>query len=498
MNIDKIFWDIIKKSGKNCNKIDLIMKKELGKYNIETKNKIEKKFNNYYHAIWAKLEPIMGGIYDEEHSGFKDFVFYLLYKGKDKLNRFLNVNYDKYFFKDFSKFNVEYRIKEKLFEEKSPYQLVQVFKTKEFGNMLVIDNDVQLTEADESNYHEMIAHVPLAYFNSNIRVLIVGGGDGGTAREVMKHKNVYHCDMIDIDSTVIKASTEHFPNFAKVYNHPTKYDGRFNLMIGDGYKYAMDYNPNKKGYYDIVIIDSTDFNQSFPLFTDKFYKRLKQICSKKSLICYNADNINWNEKNIIDMYTSQKKIFKYVNPYTVYVPTFAGGFYSFCIVSDTINPLNDIIDWKFMKDKIKIDNFNLVYYNQGIHKSSFYLPNKLHQTLKVFRKDKTLGHHYMIDILDVGPIIINNLEKIKTIMEEAIKIGEMTIVDSKVHRFKPRGFTGFYILAESHLSFHTWPEKNLISIDLYSCGADDKTYSSAMHIIDNFGSNNYKLNYVER
>ena len=498
MNIDKLFWDIIKKSGKNCKNIDKIKKKEFSKLDEYTQNTIKKKFHNYYNAIWAKLEPLMGGIYDEEHSGFKDFVFYLLSKGHDRLNRFLLIDYDKHFFKDFSKFTVEYRIKQKLFEEKSQYQLVQVFKTNEFGNMLVIDNDVQLTEADESNYHEMIAHVPLAYFNYNIRVLIVGGGDGGTAREVMKHKNVIHCDMIDIDSIVIKAATACFPNFAKVFNHPTKYDGRFNLEIGDGYKYAMEYDPTVKGYYDLVIIDSTDFNQSVPLFTNEFYLRLKKITKKKNLICFNADNINWNEKNIIDMYKIQKGLFKYVNPYTVYVPTFAGGFYSFCLVSDSINPLNDIIDWKYMKNKIKVDDFNLIYYNQGIHKSSFYLPNRLHQTLKVYRKDKTLGHHYMIDIMNVDINILNNLEKIKEIMESAIKIGKMTIVGSDVHKFQPRGFTGFYMLAESHLSFHTWPEKNLISIDLYSCGSDNKTYNSAMYIVNQFGSSEYKLNYVER
>ena len=151
------------KIGKNCKNINKIRADEFSRLDIKTQDAIKKKFHNYYSAIWAKLEPIMGGIYGEDHSGFKDFVFYLLSKGQEKLNRFLLVDYNKYFFKDFSKFNVEYRIKQKLFEEKSPHQLVQVFKTKEFGNMLVIDNDVQLTEADESNYHEMIAHVPLLH-----------------------------------------------------------------------------------------------------------------------------------------------------------------------------------------------------------------------------------------------------------------------------------------------------------------------------------------------
>lgn len=500
MNIDNIFWEIIQKSGRNCDKINTIKKTYFKNLDKKTQDAIETKFHNYYHAIWAKLEPLMGGIYDEDNSGFNDFVFYLLSKGKEKLEKFLRIDYDKHYFKDFSKFNVEYRIKQKLFEKKSPFQLVQVFKTKEFGNMLVIDNDVQLTEADESNYHEMIAHVPLSYFNKEIKVLIVGGGDGGTAREVLKHSNVTKCDMIDIDSVVIEAATNHFPEFSKVFNHPTKFDGRFNLMIGDGYKYAMEYNPDVDGYYDIVIIDSTDFNQSVPLFTNEFYERLKQITNKdKNLICFNADNINWNERNIIDMYKTQKKLFKHVNPFTVYVPTFAGGFYSFCLVSNTINPINYNIDWKFMKDKIKRDNFNLVYYNQGIHIGSFNLPNRLHQTLKLFNKPrKTLGHHYMIDIMSLDYNILEDMDKIMDIMKKAINIGKMNIIDTKVHRFSPYGMTGFFMLAESHLSFHTWPEKGYISIDMYSCGEDNTTYNAVKHIIDSFKSKDYRLNYVER
>ena len=503
INIEEIFWEIIKKSGKNCCNIDKIKETYFKNNNMddEIKNEVEKKFHHYYNDVWTKMEPIMGGIYKEDSSGFKNFVFYLLSKGKEKFERFLEVNSDKYVFKDFSKFNIEYRIKEKLFNKKSKYQLVQVFKTKEFGNMLVIDNDVQLTEADEKNYHEMIAHVPLAYFNKEIRVLIVGGGDGGTAREVLKHKNVIKCDMIDIDKVVIEAASTHFKDFATVFNHPTKHNNRFNLIIGDGCTYVKKYNPIKNGYYDLVIIDSTDFNQSVCLFSNEFYERLKKITTKKkSIICFNADNINWNERNIIDMYTIQKKMFKYVNPYTVYVPTFAGGFYSFCIVSDTINPMNNIIDWQFMKNKIKLDDFNLQYYNQGIHVSSFYLPNRLHQTLKIHRNEKTLGHHYMIDISDINlyHIDLEDIKKLKNIMEEVIRIGGMKILKSSFHKFEPQGHTGFYLLAESHLSFHTWPEKGIISIDLYTCGDIDKAFNATQYIITIFKSDNYKVNYVER
>lgn len=498
MDYEKIFWEIVKMSGNNCDKINKI-RKILRKKDNKLKKEIDKIFNNYYSLIYAKMEPLIGDTYDEDDSGFKDFVFYLLSGGKNKIDKFLNKDYSKNYFKDFSKFNVEYKIKKKLYEKKSEYQMIQVFKTDEFGNMLVIDNDVQLTEADEANYHEMIAHVPLAYFDYDVKVLIVGGGDGGTAREVLKHKNVVKCDMIDIDKFVIEAATLHFPEFSKVFNHPTKYNGRFNLMIGDGYKYAMDYDPYKDGFYDLVIIDSTDFNQSIPLFTEKFYERLKLITKKESLICFNADNINWNDKNIINMVKFQKTMFNFVNPFTVYIPTFAGGFYSFCLVSNSINPINFLINWEYVENKV--NDMNLVYYSKNMHISSFTLPNKLSKKLnkiKSINKKSSIGHHFLLDIYDSSFKFLENLEQIDKIFTDAINIGKMNLLDKKFNNFKPYGITGFYLLAESHLSFHTWPEKGIITIDLFTCGNYSDSVKAIKYIKNNFKTIDYKFKYLNR
>lgn len=498
MDYNKIFWKIVKLSGKNCEKINKV-REILRKKDNKTKKEIDRIFNSYYSLIYAKMEPLLGDLYDEDDSGFKDFVFYLLSGGKDRIEKFLKQDYENNYFKDFSKFNVEYKIKNKLYEKKSDFQFIQVFETEEFGNMLVIDNDVQLTEADESNYHEMTAHVPLAYFNYDIKVLIVGGGDGGTAREVLKHKNVVKCDMIDIDKYVIEAATLHFPEFRKVFNNPTRFNNRFNLMIGDGYKYAMDYNPEKKGYYDLVIIDSTDFNQSIPLFTEEFYKRLKEITNKESLICFNADNINWNDKNIRDMVKFQKSMFKYVNPFTVYIPTFAGGFYSFCLTSDSIKPDDFLIDWGYNYDKLK--NMDLVYYNKNMHISSFSLPNKLNNQLNKINninKKPKIGHHFILNIYDSSFNFLENKNILDRIFKESIDIGKMTLIDSKFHKFKPYGLTGFYLLAESHISFHTWPEKGIITIDLYSCGNFNETNNSIKFILKKFKTKDYNLKYFDR
>ena len=488
-NTENLFWEMVEKSGKDCDNINKIRNEYKKIHGQEIIKDIDSLFNKYFSLIYAKLEPIIGDIYSEDTDGFRDYVFHLLSKGRNKLELLLNKDIKFKTFKDISKFSVEYKIVDKLFEERSPYQLVQVFKTKNFGNMLVIDNDVQLTESDEVNYHEMIAHVPVNYFNKDINVLIIGGGDGGTAREVLKHNNVKNLTMVDIDEVVVKAAKLHFKNFTPTFENP-----RLNLIIGDGFKYVKEYSGPK---LDLVIIDSTDFNQSVPLFTNEFFQNILKIVNKEYLICFNADNVNWNEKNIVKMVKDKRKLFKYVNPFGVYIPTFAGGFYSFCLVSNTINPLNYLIDWEFYKQK----NLQLEYYSHKIHTSSFNLPKKLERKLekyKITEKSNIKGIHYLIDFEGISFDTLNDEQQLSKIFDEALRISKMTVLNKKFHQFDPQGITGFYLLSESHLAFHTWPEKGQISFDLYTCGDFTLGKKAADFVINTFSGYPYKLKKVCR
>lgn len=484
--MEKEFWKIIKKSGNNCDNINYLRHK-IKKTNPELIDNLDNIFSKYHSLIWSKMEIILGGYYDEKSSGFNNFVFYLLSKGPTTLNNFLNSENPTNFFKDISKFNVEYKIKNKLFFKLSKYQQIEVFETTNFGNMLVIDNDVQLTEADEKNYHEMIAHVPLNYFNNKpINVLIIGGGDGGTLREVVKHTNVKKVVMIEIDEEVINASKQYLPKLSNgAFNHPKTI-----LIIRDGFEFVQNYSGDK---FDIAIIDSTDFNQSFKLHTPEFYQNLKKILNSNHLVCFNGDNVNWNEKNIVDMVTEMRKIFKYISPFTVYTPTFAGGFYSFCLCSDTICPINFTIDWTIFQDK-KLD---LQYYSQKIHTASFALPKKLDDKLKI-KSSQLNGAHYILNIYDLSFDLINNVEIIDTIFMKAIDIALAKLLDKKIHKFEPQGITGMYLLSTSHSSFHSYPEKGIIYIDFFSCKNKDKTKEAVRYIIDCFKSTNYQLYELDR
>ena len=387
------------------------------------------------------------------------------------------------------RYDVHYDIEETLFSTKNQYQSIQVKKSKNFGNMLIIDDDIQLTDFDEKNYHEMIVHVPLNYFSKLVRVLILGGGDGGTLREVVRHNNVSQVIMVDIDKDVVETSIKYMPNiFDNSFNNP-----KAKIIIENGFEYVNTYTGPK---FDIVLIDLTDFNQSEPLFTKSFYANLKKIVNENFLISFNADNIFWNEPYILDM-IKDVSIFKYTALYNTYVSTYAGGFYSFCLLSDTIDPLNFNIDWEcFNRKQLELD-----YYNKDIHISSFSLPNKIKNKIKKIKSEKITpvkGIHYMVDINNVDTVILNDENQLNAINIKAIEIAGMTLLNKILHKFTPQGITGIYLLGESHLSFHTWPEHNFISLDLYTCGDINKCYNAVEYILSCFKSTNYKLTVNNR
>jgi S-adenosylmethionine decarboxylase len=193
------------------------------------------------------------------------------------------------------------------------------------------------------------------------------------------------------------------------------------------------------------------------------------------------------------MVTEMRKIFKYTTPFTVYTPTFAGGFYSFCLCSDTIQPINFVIDWPIFENK-KLD---LEYYSQKIHISSFTLPKKLDDKLAI-KSTKLNGVHYILNIYDLPFKLLDNVEIIDDIFTKAINIASMTLLNKKIHKFKPQGITGIYLLSTSHSSFHTYPEQGCIYIDLFSCNNNEKTEEAINFIISRFNSTNYQLNKIYR
>ncbi len=256
----------------------------------------------------------------------------------------------------------------KLYDVQSDYQRVEVYNTQAYGNMLTLDGMVMTTEVDEYVYHEMISHVPLLTHPNPKRVLIIGGGDGGTAREVLKHEGLEEVVMVEIDDKVIEASKLHLPTIAEALDHP-----KLNLIVDDGIKYV---NAAADGSFDLVIVDSTDpVGPAEGLFTVDFYKEVYRILSADGIMITQSESPRFNSKVFKEIYQTYRGIFGQdkVHCYLAYIPTYPTGMWSFSYSSKgSATPLSQ-------KSMGEIEAFvktaKLKYYNADLHSAAFALPN---------------------------------------------------------------------------------------------------------------------------
>jgi len=254
------------------------------------------------------------------------------------------------------------KIKKILKSIETQYQKLDVFETEDYGRLLTLDNLVMTTERDEFIYHEMLAHIPMFSHNNPENVLIIGGGDGGTLREVLKHKTVKNVDMVEIDKEVVNASKEFFPTLSVGFDNP-----RTNLKFVDGVEFVR----NKEDIYDVIIIDSTDpIGPGKVLFTEEFYKNCYKALKKNGIFVSQTESPFHNPEWVQDIYSELKKVFPIVKAYKAEIPTYPSGIWTFSFCSENIDPIEN-----FQKIKYGDYNLKLKYYNDEIHKGAFALPN---------------------------------------------------------------------------------------------------------------------------
>jgi spermidine synthase len=252
-------------------------------------------------------------------------------------------------------------------ETKSKYQHIEVFKTKYFGKLLRLDGVIQMTEFDESNYHEMIAHVPLSSHSCPEDILVIGGGDGGAVREILKHKDVKKVHLVEIDEEVINISKKFFPDVSCSLN-----DERVSIINIDGADHAKFSNDS----YDIIIIDSTDpFSVGESLFKESFYSNLKNLLKHNGIVVSQCESMFYDLELIKNMHKFKKKYFDHIKYYYTMVPTYPSGNIGFQFCSNIDYPHNKVSN-NMMRNSHKLDNLDdLKYYNNSIHFSSFVTPN---------------------------------------------------------------------------------------------------------------------------
>ncbi|KAG5342644.1 Saccharopine dehydrogenase [NADP+, L-glutamate-forming] [Termitomyces sp. T112] len=249
--------------------------------------------------------------------------------------------------------------------EKSLYQDVLVFESETFGNVLILDGVIQCTERDEFSYQEMIAHLPLASHPNPKKVLVIGGGDGGVVREVLKHDTVEEVVLCDIDEAVPRVSKLYLPHMAALLSDP-----RVTVFIGDGFKFLAD----NTATYDVIITDSSDpVGPAAALFEKPYFQLLHDALAPGGHISTQGECL-WLHLPLIE---ELQKVTRTIFPVTEYafttIPTYPSGQIGFVMCSK--EPGRDL--------RTPVRNVpNTRYYNSEVHKAAFVLPEFARVLLK--------------------------------------------------------------------------------------------------------------------
>ena len=268
-----------------------------------------------------------------------------------------------------SGFGIAIKKKNVLFSDNSEFQKVEVFETdSSLGRVLTLVDLMMTTEGDEFHYHEMIAHIPMMHHKSPKTVLVIGGGDGGTVREVLKHKSVEKVVLCEIDGMVIDACKQFLPTIACELDNP-----KCEILVED----AIEYIKDKEDMFDIVLIDSTDpMGPGEGLFTEEFYTNVKRSLKKGGIVAAQSESPVVNKNEIKKMYTLLKKVFPICATYTSNIPTYPGGYWAWAFCSEEVEPLSYFADDR-ADDIVKTCKI----YNKEYHNARFALPNYLKELL---------------------------------------------------------------------------------------------------------------------
>lgn len=257
--------------------------------------------------------------------------------------------------------------KDLLYNKKSPFQNVRVYDTESYGKMLAIDNMIMCTERDEAHYHEMIVHPAMITHPSPERVLVIGGGDGGTIREVFKHSSVKNVTMVEIDELVIEASKLHLPSLTTEFNNP-----KLNLIIGDGIEFIKKAAP---GSYDVIIVDGSDpEGPAKGLFSTEFWSNCEKALAPNGIVVTQGESPMFHQNTFVELNQCLKGIFgqKQVHTSLFFATTYPSGMWSLQMgIKGTANPKEKQLE---EKAKAFLQKNHLHYYNFATHQGAFGLP----------------------------------------------------------------------------------------------------------------------------
>ena len=263
-------------------------------------------------------------------------------------------------------YGVAFKIKEKLFETQSKYQRIEIYETEGFGKLFVLEGTVQLVEQGEESYHEPLVHPALLAHPHPQRILIIGGGDGGTLREVLKHKTVEKAVMVEIDELVVEVSKIYLGIDRGAFDDP-----RAEIIIGDGVEYVK----NTKEKFDVIIIDSTDpVGPAKRLFSEEFYRSAYNALNEQGIVVTQAGSVYLFTNELLDAHKAMKNVFDKVH------------YFSFPVIGYA-SPWSFLVGVKGNIDFTKVDlkraeGLELIYYDPERHEALFQMPKYVRELLE--------------------------------------------------------------------------------------------------------------------
>ena len=281
----------------------------------------------------------------------------------------LDLWYSEYHTKDV-RFSI--KVEAHLHTEQTKYQRIDFFRSATFGTFFTLDGLMMVTEKDEFAYHDMICHPAFATNPHIQKVLIIGGGDGGTAREVARYSTVQQIDLVEIDERVVRLCQQYLPQTAGMLDQ----DQRINLHFQDGLAFVKKAAPQT---YDLILVDSTDpIGPGEGLFTEEFYRNCNRVLGPDGIL------INQHESPYYPDYAHEMKrahhklkaAFPIAKVYQFFIPTYPSGHWLFGFAAKTLDPIADFKPEAWQQFKLKTK-----YYHPDLHIPSFALPSYVREML---------------------------------------------------------------------------------------------------------------------
>lgn len=264
------------------------------------------------------------------------------------------------------------KVEKQLVTMESYYQRIDVLKTYDYGKVLVLDGELMITERDEFIYHEMAVHVPMAVHPAAKRILVIGGGDGGSVRELSKYDSIEKIDLVEIDQSLVDICKKHFEETACGLEDP-----RVSVCFDEGIRFVRGVNAE----YDLIIVDCSDpYGPAEGLFTREFYGNCFKAL-KEDGILINQHESPYYKEHSRSVQLAHKNIgacFPFSTVYQCHIPSYPSGHWLFGFASKKYDPIADLSEerWNSLGIQTK-------YYNTDIHKGAFYLPNYVKELLKI-------------------------------------------------------------------------------------------------------------------